>query len=210
MQVNRAYFTFLFLLLSQACIDPYEPVINESQEVMLGYSDSSKISGVAASRWALFRAQEGLVDEAGDAGIDLTLVAGTGPRGRILRSDLAAHISGDADTAEAPQKQGMAVPGSTPDSSEVNEIKVIGLRRKIAERMSQANREIPHFAYVEEVDITALESLRQHLNSKKAANDDKLTLLPFIGLALAGNLIGGSLFVAVLNYAHIRETRRSE
>jgi len=51
--------------------------------------------------------------------------------------------------------------------------------------MSEANREIPHFAYVEEIDITALESLRQFLNSKKAAGEDKLTLLPFIGLALA-------------------------
>jgi 2-oxoisovalerate dehydrogenase E2 component (dihydrolipoyl transacylase) len=51
--------------------------------------------------------------------------------------------------------------------------------------MSEANREIPHFAYVEEIDITALESLRQHLNSKKAPGEDKLTLLPFMGLALA-------------------------
>ena len=69
-------------------------------------------------------------------------------------------------------------------SNEITEIKVIGLRRKIAERMSEANREIPHFAYVEEIDITALESLRQHLNSQKAPTEDKLTLLPFIGLAL--------------------------
>jgi 2-oxoisovalerate dehydrogenase E2 component (dihydrolipoyl transacylase) len=51
--------------------------------------------------------------------------------------------------------------------------------------MAEANREIPHFAYVEEVDVTALESLRQHLNSQKSADADKLTILPFIGLALA-------------------------
>jgi 2-oxoisovalerate dehydrogenase E2 component (dihydrolipoyl transacylase) len=61
---------------------------------------------------------------------------------------------------------------------------VVGLRRIIAERMTEANREIPHFTYVEEIDITALESLRQHLNAKKTADEDKLTLLPLIGLAL--------------------------
>ncbi len=78
----------------------------------------------------------------------------------------------------------MLLPAKQP-SNKVTEIKVIGLRRKIAERMTEANREIPHFAYVEEIDITALESLRQHLNSQKSPGADKLTLLPFIGLALA-------------------------
>ena len=112
-----------------------------------------------------------------ETGIDLTRVAGSGPRGRILRSDLTAHLSKDPAAREGPQAEHDA-------ASDITEIKVIGLRRKIAERMSQANREIPHFAYVEEVDITALESLRQHLNSKKADTEDKLTLLPFIGLAL--------------------------
>jgi len=110
-----------------------------------------------------------------DAGIDLTQISGTGPRGRILRSDLEAHLAGSAvqETAKAPP------------STHVTEIKVVGLRRIIAERMSTANREIPHFAYVEEIDITSLESLRQHLNNQNAAGEDKLTLLPFIGMALA-------------------------
>jgi 2-oxoisovalerate dehydrogenase E2 component (dihydrolipoyl transacylase) len=58
------------------------------------------------------------------------------------------------------------------------------LRRKIAERLSQSNREIPHFTYVEEVDVSALESLRQALNEKKATDEPKLTPLAFIGLAL--------------------------
>jgi 2-oxoisovalerate dehydrogenase E2 component (dihydrolipoyl transacylase) len=108
-----------------------------------------------------------------EEGIDLTQIRGSGPRGRILRSDL------DAIAAEDGPKD------RKEPSTEVTEIKVVGLRRIIAERMSEANREIPHFAYVEEIDITALESLRQHLNSKKAPTEDKLTLLPFIGLALA-------------------------
>ena len=116
--------------------------------------------------------------QAREANIDLSRVKGSGPRGRILRSDLEAHLANSKQTAEGPQPLKKA-------GKEITEIKVLGLRRIIAERMSEANREIPHFAYVEEIDITALESLRQHLNSKKAPSDDKLTLLPFIGLALA-------------------------
>ena len=110
-----------------------------------------------------------------EAGIDLAQVPGTGPRGRILKTDFEAFLS----TRHAPP--GAAVPAKRDG---VTEIKVIGLRRKIAERMAQSAREIPHFTYVEEVDVTALESLRQHLNAKKAAGEAKLTLLPFIGLAL--------------------------
>jgi 2-oxoisovalerate dehydrogenase E2 component (dihydrolipoyl transacylase) len=110
-----------------------------------------------------------------EAGIDLAQVPGTGPRGRILKTDFEAFLS----TRHAPP--GAAVPAKRDG---VTEIKVIGLRRKIAERMARSAREIPHFTYVEEVDVTALESLRQHLNAKKAPGEAKLTLLPFIGLAL--------------------------
>jgi 2-oxoisovalerate dehydrogenase E2 component (dihydrolipoyl transacylase) len=69
-----------------------------------------------------------------------------------------------------------------PLRDEVEEIKVIGLRRVIAQRMSDAKRNIPHFAYVEEVDVTELEELRRYLNSKRAA--DQLTYLPFLVIAL--------------------------
>jgi len=116
--------------------------------------------------------------QAREAGVDLHDVSGSGPKGRILRSDLEQHVSGQAKAVEKPAAAGKSF-------DDVTEIKVIGLRRKIAERMTEANREIPHFAYVEEVDITALESLRQYLNGQKPAGEDKLTLLPFIGLALA-------------------------
>jgi len=115
--------------------------------------------------------------QAREAGIDLSRVSGSGTRGRILRSDLEKHL------ADGPAASGQAVTEKEL-SNAITETKVIGLRRKIAQRMSEANREIPHFAYVEEIDITALESLRQHLNSQKTATEDKLTLLPFIGLAL--------------------------
>ncbi len=111
-----------------------------------------------------------------EAGIDLTRVPGSGPGGRILREDLDAFLkqSATAGTPSAPQ----------PIAAGTTEQKIIGLRRMIAERMSAANHEIPHFSYVEEVDITELEALRQHLNAKKGADAERLTLLPFIGLAL--------------------------
>ena len=113
-----------------------------------------------------------------EAGIDLGQVSGSDPRGRILRSDLEAYKTGGVSVAGKPV-------ANSPPAAHVKEIKVVGLRRIIAERMTAANREIPHFAYVEEIDITALESLRQHLNARKNADQDKLTLLPFIGMALA-------------------------
>ncbi len=118
-----------------------------------------------------------------EAGIDLASVAGSGPGGRILRNDLiaagacpAAAVSG-AQAAPAPAT-------SVPATAETSEIKVIGVRRLIAERMSEAKRNIPHFAYVEEVDVTELDALRQHLNSKLDKGEPALTYLPLVILAL--------------------------
>ena len=111
-----------------------------------------------------------------EAGIDLSAVPGSGAGGRILRKDFDAFIKGQG-TAAPVRKPAAAAPAD-------QEVKVIGLRRMIAERMTEANREVPHFSYVEEMDITELESLRQHLNSRKADKSDRLTLLPFLGMAL--------------------------
>ena len=114
-----------------------------------------------------------------EAGVDLTRVSGSGPRGRILKSDFETFVR----TPGAPAR---ATPGPQVQAKRTvtTEIKVIGLRRKIAERMAAAVSEIPHFSYVEEVDMTALEALRGHLNSKKAAGGDKLTPLAFLGMAM--------------------------
>lgn len=111
-----------------------------------------------------------------EAGIDLAEVAGSGPNGRITRKDLDNHLQS--------RVTGMPATPSRSRRDGVQEIKVIGLRRIIAERMAQSKREIPHFAYVEEIDITELEALRKHLNGKKADATERLTLLPFLGLAL--------------------------
>ncbi len=113
--------------------------------------------------------------QARETGIELAGLAGSGPGGRILRGDLAAAAAPAAVQApEAPE----ALDATT-------EIKVIGVRRLIAERMSEAKRNIPHFAYVEEADVTELESLRQHLNGRLPASAAPLTYLPFVVAALA-------------------------
>ncbi len=111
-----------------------------------------------------------------EAGVDLSDVPGTGPGGRILRKDFDLFLKQRA-TGVVPTRAA-ELPGKP------KEIKVIGVRRVIAERMSAAKREIPHFAYVEEIDITELESLRQHLNGKLNDNSRRLTLLPFLASAL--------------------------
>ncbi len=111
-----------------------------------------------------------------EAGIDLADVTGTGVNGRISRNDFDLYLKKHARDVPAGKT-------ATPASG-VKEIKIIGLRRIIAERMAASKREIPHFAYIEEVDITELEALRKHLNSRKHDPADRLTLLPFLGLAL--------------------------
>jgi 2-oxoisovalerate dehydrogenase E2 component (dihydrolipoyl transacylase) len=116
-----------------------------------------------------------------EAGIDLSTVVGSGPGGRILRDDLAAA---GRPSGAAPQPAAQAALNRADVSAETSEIKVIGLRRLIAERMSEAKRNIPHFAYVEEVDVTELESLRQHLNSSRPADAGSLSYLPFVVVAL--------------------------
>jgi len=111
-----------------------------------------------------------------EAGIDLSAVPGSGSGGRVLRKDFEQFIGGKVAAKAAPT--------TIAPTAETKEIKVIGLRRIIAERMSAANREIPHFTYVEEIDITELDALRRHLNSKKAEQSERLTPLPFLGMAL--------------------------
>jgi 2-oxoisovalerate dehydrogenase E2 component (dihydrolipoyl transacylase) len=110
-----------------------------------------------------------------EAGVDLSTVAGSGPGGRIVRSDLEAAIT--------PSASPKSVAGATA-GPQTTEIKVIGLRRLIAERMSEAKRNIPHFAYVEEVDVTELESLRQHLNLSAPKGTGSLSYLPLVVMAL--------------------------
>ncbi|MBI6951771.1 MULTISPECIES: dihydrolipoamide acetyltransferase family protein [unclassified Pseudomonas] len=112
-----------------------------------------------------------------DAGIELRYVHGSGPAGRILHEDLDAFIS-------KPQSSTGQAPGGYGKRTDSEQVPVIGLRRKIAQRMQDAKRRVAHFSYVEEIDVTALEALRQQLNAKHGDSRGKLTLLPFLVRAM--------------------------
>ncbi|MHB2263876.1 dihydrolipoamide acetyltransferase family protein [Aliihoeflea sp. PC F10.4] len=110
-----------------------------------------------------------------EAGIDLRQVAGSGPAGRIGHEDLDGFLSAG--------RQGSAVKGLQ-RRTDVEDVKIVGLRRKIAEKMALAKRSIPHITYVEEVDVTALEETRAAMNASKKPDQPKLTLLPFLMRAM--------------------------
>ncbi|MDR9762029.1 dihydrolipoamide acetyltransferase family protein [Rhizobium redzepovicii] len=111
-----------------------------------------------------------------EGGVDLRQVQGTGPAGRILREDVEQFLSQGA--APATVKNGLARKTAT------EEIKLTGLRRRIAEKMVLSTSRIPHITYVEEVDMTALEELRATMNSERREAHPKLTVLPFLMRAL--------------------------
>ncbi len=118
------------------------------------------------------------------AGIDLTTVQGSGPGGRIMRADLDRALErGSVAETPAPRVESRAVPAPTAEI--LDEVPVIGVRKVIAQRMAEAKRTIPHFSYVEEVDITELEELRAYLNGKRdPKKEPALTYLPFLVLAM--------------------------
>lgn len=109
-----------------------------------------------------------------EAGIDLATIAGSGPHGRIVPGDLESRLKSPA----------AAVVRSVAPAPDVQEIPVTGLRRLIAEQVSRSAHTIPHFSYVEEVDVTALESLREQLNAGAGRGEGAMSYLPFIVLAL--------------------------
>ncbi len=114
-----------------------------------------------------------------DLGIELQFVHGSGPAGRITHEDL------DVYQASRGQRAGTgAAPVRGREREGEQAIPVIGLRRKIAQKMQEAKRRIPHYSYVEEVDVTELEALRLRLNEKYGDQRGKLTLLPLIARAI--------------------------
>jgi len=119
-----------------------------------------------------------------ELGVALNKIHATGAGGRIMQADLDAHVA-EHGTAQAQTAASVfAAAPERPGVDETQEIKVIGLRRRIAQKMQDAKRRIPHFAYVEECDVTALEVLRAQLNTRFGATRGKLTLLPFLVRAM--------------------------
>jgi 2-oxoisovalerate dehydrogenase E2 component (dihydrolipoyl transacylase) len=150
-----------------------------------GNGGAMPAAAATSSRSARVATSPAIRRRAHEAGVDLRQVTGSGPNGRIVPKDLEAFVARRVQPTplrSAPK----AVPAARPaaPAAATEEIKVIGLRRLIAQRMSEAKRTIPHFAYVEELDITELESLRRHLNSRLPGGSAPLTYLPFLALGL--------------------------
>jgi 2-oxoisovalerate dehydrogenase E2 component (dihydrolipoyl transacylase) len=109
-------------------------------------------------------------------GVALQFISGTGPSGRVTQQNLDSYLSH--------RQQHVPTIREPEAKTGVEEVKVVGLRRKIAERMQDAKRRIPHITYVEELDLTELDDLRAHMNATKRDDQPKLTLLPFFVRAL--------------------------
>lgn len=142
-----------------------KPVVAAAQAPVARDANERPLASPAVRKYAL------------DAGIQLRLVQGSGPAGRILHEDLEAYLQQGTTRASA---------GANPyaERNDEEQIPVIGMRRKIAQRMQDATRRAAHFSYVEEIDVTALDDLRVHLNEKHGASRGKLTLLPFLVRAM--------------------------
>ncbi|NMZ23723.1 2-oxo acid dehydrogenase subunit E2 [Pseudomonas proteolytica] len=142
-----------------------KPLVATAQAPVARDADERPLASPAVRKHAL------------DAGIQLRLVQGSGPAGRILHDDLEAYLQQGTTRAAA---------GANPyaERNDEEQIPVIGMRRKIAQRMQDATRRAAHFSYVEEIDVTALDDLRVHLNEKHCASRGKLTLLPFLVRAM--------------------------
>lgn len=121
--------------------------------------------------------------------IELAEVTGSGPEGRVTQEDVEAHLRRTPRGASFAAPLAFNVPPGgrfTPGAQRTDEtvVQVIGLRRRIAEKMQESKRRIPHFTYVEEVDVTALEDLRAQLNKKHRSERGYLTMLPFLMRAI--------------------------
>lgn len=134
-------------------------------------------------------------NRAAQLSVDLHQVTGSGPQGRVRQCDLEAYLKKDVSRADVPSPAPAPPPVVTPllekvqppafaQDDDVDEVPVIGLRRRIAERMQDTKRRIPHFSYIEEVDVTQLEALRAALNATRTEGRPKLTILPFLICAL--------------------------
>jgi 2-oxoisovalerate dehydrogenase E2 component (dihydrolipoyl transacylase) len=106
-----------------------------------------------------------------ETGVNLQAVRGTGPAGRITHQDLDVFLA---------QGGSAGPPSGKRKNTSVKEIKIVGIRRKIAERMALAHARIPHITIIEEVDMTNLEDLREELNRPQGGTRSKLTVLPFL------------------------------
>ena len=187
--------------------DDTPPTEEESEEVVPTASEDKTATTPDISGKRVL-ASPAVRKMAREAGIELSSVVGSGPAGRVTRGDFDAHVSGagtnksvvipevkiveevkaESEVVKVETKPVIKTSPSGTKKDGTTEIPVIGLRRKIADQMSKSKRNIPHFSYFEEVDVTNLEELRQHMNSNRIEGQPKLTYLPFIMKALVKSL----------------------
>jgi len=145
---------------------------------------ASSDNGTGTHKAARVMASPASRRRAAEAGLDLATVTGTGPAGRIEPGDIDSALASGAAQGAPPSMNARA--NATREARNgIEEVKIIGLRRVIAERLTESARSIPQYSYVEECDLTRLEGLRKHLNDRRPAAAPPLTFLPFIVAALA-------------------------
>jgi len=120
-----------------------------------------------------------------DLGVELQHVSGSGPARRITHADLDAYVARGHGGASGDVGGSAGASGHRyAERQGEHAAPLIGLRRKIAEKMQDAMRRIPHFSYVEEIDVTEIDALRQQLNTRWSGERGRLTLLPLLMRAL--------------------------
>ena len=156
---------------------PTSPPSTSAPGATVGQDADSEPGGDTTAASASHRptAAPAVRQRAASLGIDLNSVNGTGPDGRVVHADLDTRLS-----------RGAIAPGPTfaPGDDSFDAVPVVGLRRNIAQRMQAAKDHIPHFTYVEEVDVTELERLRGELNDRYGDTRPRLTVLPFLMRAM--------------------------
>ena len=140
-------------------------------------SKASTSTTVGAARQAGEKpiASPALRRRAWDLGVELQFVPGSGAAGRIMQEDLDAYVARGASSQSSGSSGNLYR-----ELNDEQAIPVIGLRRKIAQKMQDTKRRIPHFSYVEEVDVTELEALRTQLNTRWGKERGRLSLLPLL------------------------------
>jgi 2-oxoisovalerate dehydrogenase E2 component (dihydrolipoyl transacylase) len=142
---------------------------------------ASAVAAASPTRTARPIASPSVRARAWELGIDLSQVRASGPAGRIVHADLDAHMASGAARSTARPAAARAAQADTTGT-----VKIVGLRRKIAQKMQESKRRIPHYSYVEEVDVTEMEALREHFNAKWEGRRPRLTPLAFIARAIVG------------------------
>ncbi len=163
-----------------------QPTCSLTPHLPLSHSPPLRVAATERRQQIPTQASPAVRRRARELQLDLEHVHGSGPNGRITHADLDVQLRSELGPSTPRRRPGSPedrLPGAR--GSHTTEIQMVGLRRRIAEKMVVSNTQIPHFSYIEEVDITELESLREHLNESRTDGQPKLTYLPFMMLSVS-------------------------